>query len=159
MFGVGTGIGTAAILNVGDAIFAPLAARQQLRARQADRQAASNDTLVAVSDAYFNVQQARGELAGAVAATQRTEELVARTRKLAPAIVPELETRPGRGGVGPTPASRTLRTRALEGCQCGTSPRAATWTRPPRSSRWSRRSLRVELIALDGPWTNSSRSA
>jgi outer membrane protein TolC len=92
MFGLGTGIGSAAILNVGDAIFAPLAARQQLRARQADRQAASNDTLLAVSDAYFNVQQARGELAGAIAATQRTEELVGRTKKLAPALVPELET-------------------------------------------------------------------
>jgi outer membrane protein TolC len=92
MFGLGTGIGSAAVLNVGDAIFAPLAARQQLRARQADRQAASNDTLVAVSDAYFNVQQARGELAGAAAATQRTEELVGRTKKLAPALVPELET-------------------------------------------------------------------
>jgi outer membrane protein TolC len=79
-------------VNIPDAIFAPLAARQQLRARQADHQTASNDTLVAVSDAYFNVQQARGELAGAMAATQRTEELVGRTKKLAPALVPELET-------------------------------------------------------------------
>jgi outer membrane protein TolC len=92
MFGFGSGIGTAAMLNVGDAIFAPLAARQQVRARQADRQTASNDTLLAVSDAYFNVQQARGELAGAMATTQRTEELVGRTKKLAPALVPELET-------------------------------------------------------------------
>jgi outer membrane protein TolC len=92
MAGLGTGIGTAAILNVDEAIFAPLAARQRLRAREADRQAASNDTLVAVSDAYFNVQQARGELAGAIEATSRTEELVRRTRQLAPALVPELES-------------------------------------------------------------------
>jgi outer membrane protein TolC len=92
MAGVGAGIGNAAVVNVPDAIFAPLAARQQLCARQADRQTASNDTLVAVSDAYFNVQQARGELAGAMAATRRTEELVGRTKKLAPALVPELET-------------------------------------------------------------------
>jgi outer membrane protein TolC len=92
MAGVGAGIGNAAVVNVPDAIFAPLAARQQLRARQADRQTASNDTLVAVSDAYFNVQQARGELAGAMSATRRTEELVGRTKKLAPALVPELET-------------------------------------------------------------------
>jgi outer membrane protein TolC len=92
MAGMGAGIGNAAVVNVTDAIFAPLAARQQLRARQADRQAASNDAFVAVSDAYFNVQQARGELAGAIAATQRTEELVGRTKKLAPALVPELET-------------------------------------------------------------------
>ena len=92
MFGLGTGIGTAAILNVGDAIFAPLAARQQVRAREADKQTAANDTLLAVSDSYFNVQQARGELAGAIVATQRTQELVNRTKKLAPSLVPEFET-------------------------------------------------------------------
>ena len=91
MVGAGTGIGPAAVLTVADAIFTPLVARQQVRARQADIQAASNDALVAVSDAYFNVQQARGELAGAMEATRRTEELVRRTQKLAPSIVPELE--------------------------------------------------------------------
>jgi outer membrane protein TolC len=91
MLGAGTGIGPAAILNVGDALFAPLVARQHVRARQADAQAASNDTLVAVSDAYFNVQQARGELAGALEATRRTEELLRRTQKLAPGVVPDLE--------------------------------------------------------------------
>jgi outer membrane protein TolC len=91
LLGLGTGIGQAAILDVGQSIFAPLYARQQVRARQADRQAVSNDTLVAVSDAYFTVQQARGELAGAIEATRRTEDLIARTRKLAPAIVPDLE--------------------------------------------------------------------
>jgi outer membrane protein TolC len=91
MYGAGTGIGPTAVLNINDAIFAPLAAKQILRARQADIQAARNDTLVAVTDAYFNVQQARGELAGATEATQRTENLVARIRKLAPAIVPDLE--------------------------------------------------------------------
>ena len=91
MLGLGTGIGPAAILNVNDAIFAPLVARQQVHARQADLQAASNDTLVNVTDAYFNVQQARGELVGALAATHRTEELVRRTKELASGIVPELE--------------------------------------------------------------------
>jgi outer membrane protein TolC len=91
MIGAGTGIGPAAVLNVCDAIFAPLVARQRLAAREADRQTAANDTLVAVSEAYFNVQQARGELAGFHEATRRTMDLVERTRKLAPAIVPELE--------------------------------------------------------------------
>ncbi len=91
MLGLGTGIGPAAILDVGQAIFAPLAARQQVRARQADLQTATNDTLVAVSDAYFTVQQARGELAGASETSRRSEDLLARTRKLAPNIVPELE--------------------------------------------------------------------
>jgi outer membrane protein TolC len=91
MFGLGTGIGTAAVLSVNDAIFAPLVARQTVRARQADAQAAANDTLVAVSDAYFGVQQARGELAGAADAARRTQELVRRINLLAAGLVPPLE--------------------------------------------------------------------
>src|SRR5262249_20213388 len=47
-----------------DAIFAPLAARQVLRAREFDVQSARNDALLAVAEAYFAVQQARGRLAG-----------------------------------------------------------------------------------------------
>jgi outer membrane protein TolC len=89
--GVVLGAGPTVNLDIGQAIFAPLVARQQLAGRQSDRQAASNDTLVAVTDAYFNVQQARGELAGAIEAMRRTEGLIARTRKLAPDIVPDLE--------------------------------------------------------------------
>src|SRR5439155_4545759 len=84
MFGLGTGIGAAAVFSPNDAIFASLVARRQLQARQADLQTASNDSLVAVTDAYFTVQQARGELAGAVEAARRTEEIVSRTQKLVP---------------------------------------------------------------------------
>jgi outer membrane protein TolC len=91
MVGVGTGIGNAAVLNVNDAVFAPLIARQTVRAREADLRAAQNDSLVAVTDAYFAVQQARGELAGAADATRRMTALVDRTRKLATGLVPELE--------------------------------------------------------------------
>ena len=91
MFGLGTGIGQAAILDVGNAIFAPLVSRQRLLAREADSQAAANDTLLAISDAYFNVQQARGELAGAIEARRRTEKLLRITQQQAKAIVPELE--------------------------------------------------------------------
>jgi len=92
MFGAGTGIGAAGVLSVTDAVFAPLVARQTVRARQAEAQAAANDTLVAVGDAYFGVQQARGELAGAHDAVRRTEELVRRIRQLATGLVPALET-------------------------------------------------------------------
>jgi outer membrane protein TolC len=91
MFGAGTGIGQAAILDIGNAIFAPLVARQQLAVREADRRTVSNDTLLAISDAYFNVQQARGQLAGAIEATRRTEDLLHITRQQAKVIVPELE--------------------------------------------------------------------
>src|SRR5262249_13560901 len=43
-----------------DAIFAPLAAQQELHARKADVQTARNDAVLAMAEAYFNVQQARG---------------------------------------------------------------------------------------------------
>ena len=91
MFGAGSGIGNAAIINVNDAIFAPLVARQTIRAREADFQSAQNDSLVAVTDAYFNVQQVRGDLAGAAEAARRMADLVQRTKKLAPGLVADLE--------------------------------------------------------------------
>ena len=62
-----------------------------VRARQAALQAAANDSLVAVTEAYFTVQQARGELAGAIDATRRAEDLVRRTQKLATSLVPPVE--------------------------------------------------------------------
>ncbi len=91
MFGLGSGIGSSAVLSLNEAIFAPLAARQVVRAREADLRAAANDAVVAVTRAYFDVQHARGELAGAVEATRRTEELVRRAESLAKGLVPPLE--------------------------------------------------------------------
>ncbi len=74
-----------------DAIFSPLAVRQTVRARQADVQAAANDTLLSVAQAYFNVQQARGELAGTLDALRYADDLLRRLDKLAPELVPALE--------------------------------------------------------------------
>jgi outer membrane protein TolC len=72
-----------AVFALSDAIFAPLAERQVVRAREAGLQIARNDSLLAVAEAYFTVQQARGELAGAIDAARRAEEVVRRTEKLA----------------------------------------------------------------------------
>jgi outer membrane protein TolC len=72
-----------AVFAVTDAVFAPLAQRQVVRARESALQTARNDSLLAVAEAYFNVQQARGELAGAVDASRRIEEVVRRTEQLA----------------------------------------------------------------------------
>jgi outer membrane protein TolC len=69
------GAGPSAVFALSDAIFRPLAARQVVRAREATLQTARNDSLLAVAEAYFNVQQARGELAGAVETAGRAEEL------------------------------------------------------------------------------------
>jgi outer membrane protein TolC len=59
------GGGLKAYVSAADAIFQPLAARQVLRARESDIQTARNDALLATSQAYFDVQRARGRLAGA----------------------------------------------------------------------------------------------
>jgi outer membrane protein TolC len=81
------GAGPSAVFAVADAIFAPLAARQQVREREAALQASRNDSLLAVAEAYFNVQQARGELAGAQDAARRAEALLRATRDLAKDLV------------------------------------------------------------------------
>jgi outer membrane protein TolC len=91
MFGLGSGIGTSAVVSPNDAIFESLAARQTLSARRSDVQATTNDTMLAVTDAYFAVQRARGDLAASQDATRRTEEIVRRVRSLAAGLVPELE--------------------------------------------------------------------
>jgi len=91
MFGLGSGIGPAAIFSPNDAIFGPLAARQIVEARNADTRVANNNTMVAVTDAYFTIEQARGELAGATDATQRAEEVLNRVRKLSTGLVSPLE--------------------------------------------------------------------
>jgi outer membrane protein TolC len=80
-----------AVFAVADAIFSPLAVRQTVRARQAQVQAAANDTLMAVTQAYFNVQQARGELAGYRDALNYAADLLRRLEKLAPGLTPALE--------------------------------------------------------------------
>ena len=76
---------------VTDAIFRPLAARQVLAAREWDLQTARNDALLLVAVAYFDVQQARGNLAGALDAVGRAEVLVRKTTGLARGLVPQIE--------------------------------------------------------------------
>jgi outer membrane protein TolC len=85
--------GAVATLNFGvtDAIFLPLAQRQELSARQYDVQAARNDVLLTVALAYFDVQQARGALAGTQDAADKAQILVNKTTSLARGLVPEIE--------------------------------------------------------------------
>jgi outer membrane protein TolC len=81
-----------AIFAVTDAIFEPLATRQIVRAREAERQAAANDIMLSVGEAYFTVQQGRGELAGAEDAARRAQEVLRVAEKLADGgLVPPLE--------------------------------------------------------------------
>jgi outer membrane protein TolC len=76
------GAGPFAVFALTDAIFSPLAARQTVRARAAQFQAAANDSLLAVAEAYFNVQEARGDLAAAFDLVRRSEAVVKKTEAL-----------------------------------------------------------------------------
>jgi outer membrane protein TolC len=62
-----------------------------LAARQCDLQTARNDALLAVALAYFDVQQARGSLAGTLDAVAKAEVLARKTAGLAKGLVAEIE--------------------------------------------------------------------
>jgi outer membrane protein TolC len=85
------GAGPSMVFAMSDAIYAPLSARQFVRARQSDVEASRNDALLAVAEAYFTVQQARGELAGSLDAVRRAGDLVKRVEKLAEGLTPGVE--------------------------------------------------------------------
>ena len=74
-----------------DVIFEPLAARQVLNSRQADIQAAKNDSLFRTAEAYFSVHQYRGMYAGALYAVERGHDLVDRIARLSKDLVPRVE--------------------------------------------------------------------
>jgi uncharacterized protein (TIGR03000 family) len=74
-----------------EAIFEPLAARRTLEARRAELQAVTNDTTNAVARAYFDVLEARGDLAAAGEVLRRSSELIRKIEALSPGIVPQVE--------------------------------------------------------------------
>jgi outer membrane protein TolC len=75
----GTGIpslnGLSATLRISDAIFEPMAARRVLAANAAGVRAAANDAMLAVAEAYFDLQAATGRLAIAREAVDNAESL------------------------------------------------------------------------------------
>jgi outer membrane protein TolC len=85
------GGGLALTVEAADAIFAPLALRQVLRSREIDIQSARNDALLNVAEAWFNVQQARGRLAGAQDAVDKARQLAVVIRKLGRDLAPPIE--------------------------------------------------------------------
>ena len=128
-----------AVFAFTDAIFSPLAARQTVRAREAEVQAAANDTLLAVAQAYFNVQQARGELAGARRRHALRRRLAAPPGQTGPGLVPALEVHRGRALAArlrqaPLRSENDWRGASAELLRV-LVPRSRRWS----SSRWSRR--------------------
>jgi outer membrane protein TolC len=85
------GAGAQAVFALTDAIYAPLAERQLLRARNLEIQTAKNDSLLSVATAYFDVQQARGTLAGTLDSVTRARELARRVSSLGKGLAPPIE--------------------------------------------------------------------
>jgi outer membrane protein TolC len=85
------GGGASAVFALTDAIYAPLAARQLLNARTIDIQTAKNDALLSVAEAYFDVQQARGILAGSLDSIAKGRELARRVGVLGKGYAPAIE--------------------------------------------------------------------
>jgi len=79
------------LLNLTDAYFEPLVARQVLNSRQADIQAAKNDSLLMTAEAYFSVHQYRGMYTGALYAVELGHDLVDRISRLSRDLVPRIE--------------------------------------------------------------------
>ena len=71
--------GLSSILRISDAIFEPLAARRAVDARKAGILSATNDALLGVAEAYFDLQQAAGTLAIARETAANAEGLAALT--------------------------------------------------------------------------------
>jgi outer membrane protein TolC len=86
-------------VNVADAIFEPLAARQVLNSRQWDIQTAKNDSLLLTAEAYFKVHQYRGMYAGALYTVERGHDLANRINQLSKELVPKVEVERARNMV------------------------------------------------------------
>ena len=137
------GLGPNVVFAFSDAVYAPLAARQELRARQADQQAAINDSTLAGG---------RGVLRGAAGPrrTGRRRSPPRRRPRNSPARRPTAREgpRPARRGeprqgrTRPPQAGGRRGPRALAHRQRRTRPRCCASTRPRWSNRPSRRSCR-----------------
>jgi outer membrane protein TolC len=85
------GGGLTAIYAVTDVVFSPLAMRQTVRAHEAEVQAARNDALFNVAKAYFNVQQARGQMSGMQDTLEKANKLVKEIGALSKDLVAPIE--------------------------------------------------------------------
>jgi outer membrane protein TolC len=85
------GGGASAVFALTDALYSPLAQRQLLRARNLEVQTAKNDALLSVAAAFFDVQQARGILAGTLDSVARAHELARRVGALGRGLAAPIE--------------------------------------------------------------------
>ena len=124
-----------------DAIFEPLAAKQELRARHIGLQTARNEALLATADAYFTVQQARGSYGAMVDATRKGAELVRHIEHLSKGLTPRDEIFRARTLLAELEAGRCAGPAAVARGQRTTDAGAAT------ESRGRGRAARARLLA------------
>ncbi len=86
-----SGLSLYQICALTDAIFLPLAARQDLNARKWDIQTAKNDALLRTARAYFNVHRSRGQYAAALYTVEQGRRLVEKIKDLSRDLVPGVE--------------------------------------------------------------------
>jgi predicted secreted protein len=85
------GAGPILALPFTDALLLPRQAQDRVAARRFDVQTSKNDALLAVAEAYFNVQQARGRLAGAQDIVEKSRSLVRTIEVLSKDLVSPIE--------------------------------------------------------------------
>lgn len=85
------GVSLYQVVATTDAIFQPLATRQDLNARRWDIQTAKNDVLFEVARSYFNVHRFRGQYAGALYTVAEGRKLIAAIEALSHDLVPAVE--------------------------------------------------------------------
>ena len=120
-------------VNLTDAIFEPLAARQVLNSRHWDVQSAKNDALLQTADAYFRVHQYRGMYAGDLYCVERGHDLVDRIAQLSKELVPDGRGRPGQEL--PRRPGAAGRPRAAGVARLQRRPHPVAPARPPRGGR------------------------
>ncbi len=85
------GAGTILALPFADVLYLPRQAKDRVATRRFDVQTSKNDALRAVAEAFFNVQQARGRLAGAQDVVERARGLVRTIEALARDLTSPIE--------------------------------------------------------------------
>ncbi len=86
-----SGVSLYQVVAMTDAIFQPLAARQNLNAKRWDIQTAKNDILQEAARSYFNVHRFRGRYAGALYCVEEGRRLLAKINTLRQDLIPRVE--------------------------------------------------------------------
>ncbi|HTU92181.1 MAG TPA: TolC family protein [Gemmataceae bacterium] len=86
-----SGVSLYQVVATTDAIFQPLASRQDLDAKRWDIQTAKNEALLDTARSYFNVHQFRGRYTGGVYCVDQGRKLLAAINRLGTDLVPTVE--------------------------------------------------------------------